>query len=298
MNSLCKATLLLTIAALGCAPRATTVPGEGGPAAEGEASRRPAAPVQLAYAPQATPLTYVSLDSGAIRMEIPGMGPMDVGFGLSATSQLALASAADGLEATVTITSLSGHMQNPQTGTTAADNTVIPRDPGRLTIKTTGEITSARLPELSRTLREVTTPSALYRGLFVRLPRNQVAPGATWMDTVEIVDQLGTLSTKQRHEYQWTYVGDTVIGGRRLVRLEAAVATTTTVAGDAGGMQIEQRLAGPGTQSVLWDPARGAMIERRFDNSSTGTMTVVGAGIGDIPVTQRVRSVARLKEGG
>jgi hypothetical protein len=227
-------------------------------------------------------------------MDIPGMGPMDVGFGLTATSQVTFASAPDGLDATVTISSLSGHMQNPQSGTTTVDNTLIPRDPGRLTIKQTGEITSAKLPELGRSLREVTTASALYRGLLVRLPAQPVRPGGSWVDTVEIADQLGSLSTRQRHEMSWTYIGDTVVAGRKLASLQARVATTTTVAGDAGGMQIEQRLTGTGTQSVLWDAARGAMIERRMESSSIGTMTVVGAGMGDIPLTQRILSTARL----
>jgi hypothetical protein len=188
-------------------------------------------------------------------------------------------------------------MQNPQSGTTTVDNTLIPTEPGRLGITTAGKITSARLPELSRTLREVTTASSLYRGLFVRLPEAAVRPGSTWRDTVEIADQLGSLSTKQRHELSWTYAGDTVVGGRKLARLVATMNTTTNVAGDAGGMQIEQRLTGTGTQTVLWDVARGAMFERLLESNSIGTMTVAGAGIGDIPLTQRITSSARLRPG-
>jgi hypothetical protein len=235
------------------------------------------------------------VDSGNVRMDIPGMGTMDVGFEVNATTQVALANGPDGLAATVTITALSGQVQNPQSGTTTVDNSLIPRDPARLTIRQTGEITSAKLPELSRSLREVTTASSLFRSLFVRLPANAVRPGDTWADTVEISDQLGALGTTQRHEQSWTYVGDTVAAGRPLARLQAKVVTTTTLAGDAGGMQIEQRLSGQGTQWVLWDAARGMMLARGFESSATGTMTVVGAGIGDIPVVQRVRSQARLQ---
>lgn len=295
MTPLCKATLLLAGLALGCAPATTTTPAPGAGNREAAPARDTRAAVRFAYTVQAAPLTYVSVDSGNVRMDIPGMGPMDVGFGVNATTQVALANGPDGLDATVTITALSGQMQNPQSGTTTVDNSMIPREPGRLTIRQTGEITSAKLPELSRSLREVTTASSLFRNLFVRLPANAVRPGDNWVDTVEISDQIGALGSRQRHEQSWTYVGDTVVGGRPLARLEAKVVTNTTVAGDAGGMQIEQRLSGQGIQWVLWDAARGVLVARRVESTSTGSMTVVGAGIGDIPLVQRIRSEARLQ---
>lgn len=288
MITMRKTTLLLAATVLGCAPGAgTNQPRGASPAA-----------VLLAYAPQASPLTYVTVDSGNVRMEIPQMGPMDVAFNLSATSRLALASGSDGLDATINLTELSGQMSNPQTGTTGVDNTMIPRDPARVSVTRAGGITRTAFPELSRSLRDVTTAATLFRTLFVRLPAGAVRPGATWVDTVDVSDQLGGLNMTQRHELHSTYVGDTVIAGRRLARIDATSNITMSVTGDANGMQIEQRLIGAGRQSVLWDAARGALVERRFENNATGSMTVVGAGIGDIPMTQRSRTVTRLREGG
>jgi len=284
-----QATLLLAAAALGCAHGAsTTRPGEAGPNGE----------VMLAYAAQATPLTYVSTDSSRLRLDIPGMGPLDVTYSLGTTRQLSLATAGSALDASVKVTELSGRMDNPQTGATAIDNSVIPTEPARLTVLRAGDITGAEFPELSRSLREVTTSTMLYRSLFVRLPEGAVRPGASWVDTVAISDRLATMELRQSQEQHSTYVGDTVVGGRRLARISTAVTATINVTGDAGGMQIEQHMTGSGTQSVLWDAARGVLVERIDEGTASGTMTVVGAGIGDIPLTQQVRTVVRLKEGG
>lgn len=285
-----NATLILATTLLGCAPGASPGPAATAPG--------PAA-VTLAYAAQPAPLTYVATDSGHVRIDIPGMGPMDVVFDLNATSRLALAKAADGgLDATLTITALNGQMSNPQTGTSGVDNSAIPRDPARLTLTSAGRLTRVSLPELGRSLREVTTASTLFHDVFIRLPETAVRPGATWVDTVDITDQLGALSMTQRQEIRSTYAGDTVVAGRRLARITATTAITISASGDAGGMQIEQRLVGQGTHTALWDAARGRLVERRFESNATGSMTVVGAQLGDIPVTQQARSTVRLQEGG
>ena len=290
MSSIRNATLLLAGALLACAPGAGSAPDAEPDAAGG--------PVTLAYAAQRTPLTYEATDSGSVRMEIPQMGAMDIVFDLSTTSQLALTRAGDALEGTVTLAQLKGQMYNPQAGTTAVDNSVLPKDPARFTLSRAGDLVRSSLPELSRNLREVTTATTLFYDQFVRLPHGPVRPGAVWVDTVEVNDQMATLSMAQRHEIRSTYAGDTVVAGRRLAHIVATSAITMRLAGDANGMQIEQRLVGDGKQSVLWDAARGILVERRFENTASGSMTIAGAGIGDIPVTQRSRSTTRLKEAG
>jgi hypothetical protein len=286
MSDLFKATSPFLVLLLGCAPGATRAP-EPAAAAGG--------PV-LAYQATASPFSYSAADTGAVSMEIPGMGPLTVNAGLTATAEISMERVDGALRAHVRLTGISGYTQNPTTGTVTVDDRGLPSDPAILTLTPGGRVTAEQLPQIGRALQQVTGASSLVRSFFVSLPGGMARPGATWVDTVTVHDDLGALTTTVRSVIRSTYRGDTIVSGRTFAAIDAALELSVLVRGDAGGAAIEQRLEGTGRDRILWDAARQVLVAREQEVGTIGWMAIAGTGMNDIPVTQQGRLVVRLRD--
>ena len=160
----------------------------------------------------------------------------------------------------------------------------------------TGRVEVTDTPSLTGALREVASPEELVRPFFVRLPGRTVETGDRWVDTVTTTAERGATRTETRRVTTLTLRGDTVAAGRRLVLIDTRSEVTIRVAGESGGVAVEQRLTGTTAGSVLWDDAARLLVERWSEGELTGTLTLLELDVAPMPVDMRVRSVVTLRE--
>lgn len=250
--------------------------------------------VPLAYAAVLQPLRYASTDSGWISMEIPGMGPMGIDMHQQSLAELTIASAADTLIASFRLITLQAEMNNPMMGTQSLGDTDMPTEPVRFWIAPNGRAYRTELPALTPRLRELLGSRAFEEAFLIRLPGRSVKRGEQWTDTTHFDNQMGEMNVSTSTISRATYAGDTTVNGRVLARIDAQQETEIVLAGAPGGMSLEQRLKGTGTQQILWDPQARVLVERTRELNTTGFMTIAAMS-GEIPVSQTTRSRLRLQ---
>ncbi|MDX1673500.1 MAG: hypothetical protein R3314_01765 [Longimicrobiales bacterium] len=160
----------------------------------------------------------------------------------------------------------------------------------------TGRVEIADTPSLTEALRDVTSPGELVRPLFVRLPGRRVEVGDQWVDTVTTTAARGAARTEARRVITFTLRGDTVAAGRRLVLIDTETLVTIRVAGESGGVALEQQLTGTTAGRVLWDDVARLLVERWTEGELTGTLTLPDLDVAPMPIEARVRSAVALRE--
>jgi hypothetical protein len=95
----------------------------------------------------------------------------------------------------------------------------------------------------------------------------------------------------------YTLVGDTVAGGRSLVRIDFEGTSEVAAQGVMQGSEFSQNVNGDLTGWVLWDPQRSLLVEAHNASQARGSMEINAA---PYPLGLRVRQrgVVRLQEGG
>ncbi|MGH7502467.1 MAG: hypothetical protein ACREL7_12010 [Longimicrobiales bacterium] len=279
----CRFTWLLVLAA--CGPGGA--PGTPSPGSDA-----------LAWAvPGTNPITYTIADTTAISMNMGGQ-TMQIDAGSVATLDLALAPATEGnVSATVTFLDLEGRFSDPMGSTTTLSAADLP-GPARLTVGSTGEVTLNEVPEMTAAALQVLGSESTFKRLFQPLPGRIVPPGTQWMDTVRTVDVNEGIRATTTSVVRSTLIGDTAVDGRRLMVIRSETEMTTTVAGNAQGFEIRQNLTGTSEGLTLWDPALGAVHERREVAQLNGTMEMPAMNMTGIPVDYVNRTVMRRTPGG
>jgi hypothetical protein len=90
----------------------------------------------------------------------------------------------------------------------------------------------------------------------------------------------------------YTVAGDTVVGGRSLVKLDVAGSSETTASGVITGMDFSQSVKGSTQGWVLFDVGRSLMVESYADGDLRGSMDVSAA---PFPLGIRLRSRTWVK---
>jgi hypothetical protein len=243
--------------------------------------------------PTSGPLSYTVGDTAIVTMDIMG-NPVQINVQSRAVVGIALERTGDVLAGTLTFESLAGEMSNsmgPGMSVTDADKP----GPTSLTITPRGEVSVTGKPELSSTLAQVLGSDTYVHRMFVRLPGRAVTPGTSWVDTVSISEETAGMNTTVRSIITSTLRGDTTVAGARLLVIDSKVESTQQVAGSNQGVEVRQNISGTTTAVALWDPARGALVERTEQGVLTGTMELPAMGMSGLPVNVRQSQAIRLR---
>ena len=253
------------------------------------------APGGLAYAvPDPNPSTYVFGDTATFDVETGGMGAMEVTTSHEGVAEILFRPAADGFAVRVRIPELSGRFINPMQDPLQ----VTERDlsgPLELSVGPRGSLVVTDTPTFSPELRDIVGPESLVRPLFVRLPGRAVQPGARWVDTVRTVEEGSGTTSRATSIITSTLVGDTLVDGERLLRIDTRAENELTVEGMSGGVEIAQTLSGTTTGTVLWSPASRALVERREEGQLSGTLELPGVNAPPLSVRATVRRSVALR---
>jgi hypothetical protein len=276
------AAIVLAVSTAACA-------GGGSPGTPG-----PDAPLAYGVAP-ASPLIYETADTMTIDMDIGGTA-VQVSARSDATMEATFTRAGDALQAEIRYTAMSGSFANSMGPSMPISNADIP-DVATLRLARNGEVSGVEVPEASEAFRQIFGAESSYRRLFVRLPARAVQPGEMWTDTVSTTEDIGAMTSESTQIVTSTLTGDTLVAGRRLQVITSDITGTTRVAGVNQGMEIRQLLNGSSSAVTLWDPARGAIVERIETGTAQGSMELPSMGMTGLPIQMNSTSVMRLQGG-
>ncbi|MEJ2502025.1 MAG: hypothetical protein P8177_01730, partial [Gemmatimonadota bacterium] len=176
---------------------------------------------------------------------------MEVSTAHEGTAEVLFRPADEGFAVTVRVPRFRGSFINPIQDPVRVTEDDIGGALG-LSVGDRGAVTVTDTPSMSRELLDIVGPESLARPLFVRLPGRAVQPGDRWVDTVTTREEGTGTTSEGRSIITSTLVGDTVVAGRRLLRIDTRADNELTIEGVSGGVRIAQTLSGSTTGTVLW----------------------------------------------
>jgi hypothetical protein len=251
-------------------------------------------PDGLAYdRPDPNPATYTFADTTELSIETP-VGPMEVLTALAGTAELEFRGRDHDFQAFVRFPELSGVFRNPMQDPAVVDAADI-EGPFTVRVGPRGLTEVTDTPSLAGVLGDITGPETLVRSLFVLLPGRPVATGDSWVDTVRVVEETADARSMTTSIITSSIVGDTVVDDRRLLQIRTTSEVETQLTGSAGGVALEQVLAGTGVGQVLWDEAAHLVFQRTETASLTGTMALPEVGGPPMAVRVSVNQTVTLR---
>ncbi|MFW5947758.1 MAG: hypothetical protein ACOCUW_04635, partial [Gemmatimonadota bacterium] len=252
------------------------------------------APAGLGYeVPDPNPATYSFSDSTAFSIE-SGVGRMEVLTTSVGTAELEFRDEPPGYRVEVRFPRLDVAFETPAQGAVRADEADVD-GPVVVRLGARGDLVVVDTPALGATLAEVTGPEGLVRPLFVQLPGRPVREGARWVDTVTTREESGGTVTRSTSVITSVLLGDTIVEGRRLLRIRTSASHDVEVTGVSGGVDVEQRLTGESWGRLPWDEASDVLFTRFEEGELTGTLTLPGTGAAPLPVTAWLRRDVSLR---
>lgn len=226
---------------------------------------------------------YQVADTMSIDMASP-LGDMEVTGTGSVTMALAFLADPGGMRVTGTVQSFSGTFTNPMMGTQTAGLDDVGGNL-EVVVGRHGVEELVSFPELDGPVAPMSSFPALGYLLFPRVPGGDVDPGATWVDTVNSSTETEAMSSTTNAVNTYTLVGDTVVGGRGLVRIAVAAEVETETTIREGGASMSQNMAGSSDGFILWDPERRLVAYAEYERDIAGTMSMGGMGSMALTVT-------------
>ncbi|MDT8342565.1 MAG: hypothetical protein RQ751_13725 [Longimicrobiales bacterium] len=243
----------------------------------------------LSFAPAAGgALAYLQGDTAVITVDVGGQ-TMDVTAVSRAVLDVQFEPAPAGVRVSATFRELDASLTNPVAPPqrmTAADV----EGPLVFDLDSRGRATVVSTPEVSSAAASLLGPTEMAHSFFPRLPDARPAPGMAWTDTIAYQAEEGPGSVVARTVMTYTVVGDTVVAGRSLLRVDLAGNVTRTLEGATAGMSVLQDMTGTVRGHFLWDVARGVLHSQEAHSELTGVMDVDAA---PYPMDMTVRTVSR-----
>jgi hypothetical protein len=227
----------------------------------------------------------MSIDAGGqlIDVVILGDGVLDMDF----------APAEDGARVSVTWADLDIEMTNPMGAPERASEADID-GPVVFDMDRLGRTELVSEPALEGRAQQMVVPRALVESFFPRLPGTPPTPGMTWTDTVSFEAEVPEAATTTRMILDYTVVGDTLVDGRTLLRIDMRGQGSTLQEGNTQGMDFIQDLSGDVSGFILWDLAAGVMRYQQMETEYGGSMEVSAA---PMPLEVSMRSTTRVRLG-
>jgi hypothetical protein len=246
------------------------------------------APPALAYRlPAEREVRYEVVDTAVISIEALGQRlALDVGS--AAEYAMTFDRAGDGIRVTLRVVELSATMNVPMAGPVTFDESSISGDLV-FTVDRRGGVAVVATPEVDAAVRQLVPPEQVAHSFFPALPGTAVALGGTWVDTLAYEAEGGA----QRTISSYVVVGDTVVDGRSLLRIDFHGTAEMEQALSMQGTQVQQKTNLALEGHVLWDQQRGLIYERETRMSGTGTVRMPLLPT-ELPTRLEMRSRARL----
>jgi hypothetical protein len=213
----------------------------------------------------------------------------------SMTFETSFTRADQGVQVSLALQEFEASQSTPM-GTTRADGSGV-EGPVVFSLDRRGRATVVSLPEVTGDAVQFFQPLAMAHSVFPRLPGRAAAVGDSWTDTIRFEGEQGLGEMSFNSVLTYTVVGDTVVSGRSLVRIDYDGPTDVAARGVMQGGDFSQNLSGDSSGWILWDLQRSLMVETHSRGDARGSMEVSAA---PFPLSVRVRSqgVVRLQDGG
>jgi hypothetical protein len=276
----------------GCAPLPASDPASE--PAPGPGPAPAPTPELLAHSlPAVSPAVYTIGDTATFTVDSGPMGGLTVAAAYTGVARFEVWPSDQAFEASVRFLQFHGTLSSNRETRRTVDETHID---GAFSLRfdARGRVEVTDTPALSTEILEIAGPESLVRPLFVHLPDRLVRPGELWVDTVASAEESPESRSEAYTIITTTLVGDTIFEGRTLLLLRTRAHNRIETTGQAGGVQVRQRLMGTTTGTVVWDPALRLMVERREDGYLAGTLAMPTAGVAAMPMSARVRRVVEL----
>lgn len=238
-------------------------------------------------------MTYAFADTTTFSIDTGPMGTMHVSAALAGAAELTFRHADGRLEVIARFPLLRGTFENASQGAESVTEADV-GGPFILSVSERGRVAVLDVPLLTPAFNDLSGPQKLPRLFFIQLPGRAVTVGESWIDTVATTENSAGTTSRAHAVVTTTLAGDTLIEGRRLLRLDSHSDITLDVSGVSGGVDIRQRLHGGTVGMALWDPARKLLVERSDCGRLDGTLEIPAADVAPFPVAARVRRSVTL----
>ena len=237
---------------------------------------------------------YAFADTTTVGVSMMGQ-TMEIGQRATAEYAVAFSPAPAGVNVTMSLSDLSGEITQPMGAPLRVDESAVE---GVLvfSLDRHGNAVVAETPEVELTASQMVSGLSLAHSFFPGLPAASVVPGDSWVDTVTYEGEEGPGDRSESAVVRYTVVGDTVVAGRPLLRLDLEGTSSSTAEVAVAGMTVRQASELQTEGYVLWDPQAGLMVERYTEATGRGSAAVPVAP-DPIPIRIRTRRHVRLLGG-
>jgi hypothetical protein len=192
-------------------------------------------PAGLAYElPDPATLTYVAGDTADVDIDAGGEN-MQASTASSMTFEAAFSRSGDGVQIWLGVREFDARQSTPM-GMVNADESGID-GPLVFSLDRRGNVTVESVPDVLGDATEFFQPLAIAHSVFPGLPGGPAASGDSWVDTVRFEGEQSGGNVSSLSVLTYTLVGDTVAGGRSLVRIDFE-GTSEVAAQARGSMEI------------------------------------------------------------
>lgn len=238
----------------------------------------------LAYGmPSTATAQYMIADTMEINVDSP-MGSMTVPQTTEATLDVTFSNATGGLGIAATIADYKVTMENPMTGAMSADESDV-SGAFDLVLSRTGEVSINDVPTASGNAANLSGFRSMSQSIFPRLPDATVMPGESWVDTVTWSGTDGPAEIATTSVVTSTVVGDTIVDGRTVVRVDVSSTGTMETETNQQGAVFVNELETSATGFFFFDTSANLLVAYQLDREVEGIVTVEGMGIPPMSVT-------------
>ncbi len=241
--------------------------------------------------PATAAIQVMRYDTSMISVDAGMMGVIEMSVEDEGTIDLAFADDPNGVRVTASYSSFAGKMSNPLAG----DITVDESDIGGQLVFTLDERARATVQEgfeVKMEVAQMVGSKTLAYDLFPRFPGGAVVAGQSWVDTVNVQD-AGEFTAETTTITTYTVMGDTVVDGRTLVRLNTDSEIEMSTVGEQQGMSMTQDLSGSATGWMLWDQAASLTYMAYSEAEMGGAVSVDMPGAPDMSLSVTSRQHTR-----
>jgi len=231
---------------------------------------------------------YGIADTAQVTVTTP-TGKLESAGGYALTLDLGFEMHPAGVRVRGIVDGIEGSLWNPGAPTRQPRPIGSPAETHDFVIDRRGVVVVRSFPTLSGEAALLFSFAGHAHDLFPRLPDSVVDPGATWPDTVRWHVDLPETEVTYRAILTHTLVGDTILGGRPLLRIAVdGTLDNVTVTGVAGAATYRV-LKGPVTGFVLWDPERRLVAVAEYERNLVGMLQRPDRQVLEMSLEGRVR---------
>jgi hypothetical protein len=252
------------------------------------------APPELGYRLPASPsVVYAYGDTTLVDVAIMGQS-MEIAMRGDADYGVSFATAASGVEVTLTVDRLDASLTLPMAETERLDASQVQ---GALVFNLDGEgnATVVSTPEVSMAASRMLSALTTAHSFFPGLPDRVVTVGDSWVDSITYEGDAELGAVTEATVYEYRLVGDTVVDGRPLVEIGFTGSSSTSNSMNMSGMTVAQSSTVELDGHVLWDERAGLMFEMVRRGEGRGTVRIP-VSPQPLPITVRITQKARLVE--